>query len=232
MDFIGVFSRRIFSTPRDKRENALVKNWDSPHQEIPCTPLFTYPPSLILFLVWYKVKGSTNLIDLGQLLVEDIDILEIMENRGSNLLEAVNWWGQKSLFKTAMTYLDDAGTETYSLTYSNILRRSNALANHLVGSIGLNNGSTCLLYFAATIATWRGCIHPRTTSLIHPQMQFQQNLKLRGFDGNRGALNYDIRMYVKTKLMQGIRGAQLVIVTKYRALPLESVIFSFPHCLK
>lgn len=70
-----------------------------------------------------------------------------MEKRGSNLLDAIDWWSEKSPSKTAMTFLDDAGTETDSLTYSDILRRTNALANHLVGSIGLTKGSTCLLVY-------------------------------------------------------------------------------------
>lgn len=70
-----------------------------------------------------------------------------MEKQGRNLLEAIDLWGEKSASKTAMTFLDDAGTETDSLTYSDIVRRSNALAHHLVGSIGLSKGSTCLLVY-------------------------------------------------------------------------------------
>lgn len=67
--------------------------------------------------------------------------------RPSSLLEAVDFWAETSPLKTALTFLDDAGTEVDALTYSNLLRRSNTLASHLVDNLGLVRGSTCLLVY-------------------------------------------------------------------------------------
>ena len=75
-----------------------------------------------------------------------INITAAMERPGS-LLDAIDFWGDKSPSKTAMTFLDDAGTEIDSLTYSHLLRRSTALAAHLVDSVGLSKGKPCLLVY-------------------------------------------------------------------------------------
>eukprot|EP00752_Nemacystus_decipiens_P001493 g1467.t1 len=63
------------------------------------------------------------------------------------LLEAVDFWATTSPSKTALTFIDDTGVELDNLTYSDILRRSNALASHLLDNVGLVRGSTCLLVY-------------------------------------------------------------------------------------
>lgn len=65
----------------------------------------------------------------------------------SGLLEAVDFWATKSPSKTALTFVDDTGVELDTLTYSDILRRLNALASHLLDNLGLVRGSTCLLVY-------------------------------------------------------------------------------------
>lgn len=67
--------------------------------------------------------------------------------RPNSLLEAVSFWAETSPSKTAMTFVDGTGSEVESLTYSDILRRSNALASHLLDKLGLVRGSTCLLVY-------------------------------------------------------------------------------------
>lgn len=67
--------------------------------------------------------------------------------RPRSLLEAIDFWGETSPSKTALTFLDDAGVEIDTLTYSDVLLRSNALAAHLVDNVGLSVGSTCLLVY-------------------------------------------------------------------------------------
>lgn len=69
-----------------------------------------------------------------------------MEGR-STLLEALDFWGGNSPAKKALTFLDSAGAEVDALTYSDVLRRSNALAAHLLDNLGLVKGSTCLLVY-------------------------------------------------------------------------------------
>lgn len=65
----------------------------------------------------------------------------------SSLLEALDFWAGNSPSKKALTFLDDAGCDIDTLSYSDILRRSNALAYHLVNKLGLKKGSTCLLVY-------------------------------------------------------------------------------------
>ncbi|CAB1114142.1 unnamed protein product [Ectocarpus sp. CCAP 1310/34] len=69
-----------------------------------------------------------------------------MDGRQS-LLGAIDYWAEKTPSKTALTFLDDAGAEVDALTYSSVLRRSNALASHLLDKLGLVKGSTCLLVY-------------------------------------------------------------------------------------
>ncbi|CAM9648805.1 unnamed protein product [Hapterophycus canaliculatus] len=68
-----------------------------------------------------------------------------------SLLEAVDFWAERSPSKTALTFLDDSGAEVDALTYSAILRRSNALASHLLDNLGLVKGSTCLLVYPPSL---------------------------------------------------------------------------------
>lgn len=65
----------------------------------------------------------------------------------SGLLEAVDFWAATSPSKTALTFVDDTGVELDALTYSDVLRRSNALASYLLDKLGLVKGSTCLLVY-------------------------------------------------------------------------------------
>ena len=67
--------------------------------------------------------------------------------RQSSLLEAIGFWGKTSPSKRALTFLNDSGAEVDSLTYSEILARSSALASHLLENVGLEKGSTCLLVY-------------------------------------------------------------------------------------
>lgn len=71
--------------------------------------------------------------------------------RANSLLEAVDFWAERSPSKTALTFVDDAGTEVDALTYSNLRWRSNALASHLLGKLGLVKGSTCLLVYPPSL---------------------------------------------------------------------------------
>lgn len=71
--------------------------------------------------------------------------------RPNNLLAAVDFWAERSPSKTALTFVDDAGTEVDALTYSNLRRRSNALASHLLDNLGLVKGSTCLLVYPPSL---------------------------------------------------------------------------------
>ncbi|CAM9492519.1 unnamed protein product [Scytosiphon promiscuus] len=73
-----------------------------------------------------------------------------METPGS-LLEAIDFWAERSPSKTALTFLDDSGAEVDALTYSTVLRRSNALASHLLDNLGLVKGSTCLLVYPPSL---------------------------------------------------------------------------------
>eukprot|EP00903_Cladosiphon_okamuranus_P012305 g11537.t1 len=67
--------------------------------------------------------------------------------RPSGLLEAVDFWATANPSKTALTFVDDGGVELDTLTYSDVRRRSNALASHLLDNLGLVRGSTCLLVY-------------------------------------------------------------------------------------
>eukprot|EP00904_Undaria_pinnatifida_P011866 jgi/Undpi1/780/HiC_scaffold_10.g04244.m1 len=70
-----------------------------------------------------------------------------MAGRSSSLLEAIDFWGETSPSKTALTFLNDSGLEVDALTYADILARSSALASHLLENVGLTKGSTCLLVY-------------------------------------------------------------------------------------
>ena len=70
-----------------------------------------------------------------------------MAGRSSSLLEAIDFWGETSPSKTALTFLNDSGLEVDALTYADIRARSSALASHLLENVGLTKGSTCLLVY-------------------------------------------------------------------------------------